>query len=119
MAVEISYGQRSERIGLIGKPPATELSRVLDLDLDPVKLPADGIVLSERLAWKLGARVGDAHSRWRGVAAWVGQGGLVRCGRGAGWRRRYPHGRHTGVDVLARTAGLPRNQRSVAQRMPA
>jgi putative ABC transport system permease protein len=59
MAVEIRHGNRSERISLIGKPPATELSRVLDLQLDPIELLKAGVVLSERLAWKLGARVGD------------------------------------------------------------
>ncbi len=59
MAVEIRHGHLSERIGLIGKPPRTELSRVLDLDLEPLTLPPAGLVLSERLAWKLAARVGD------------------------------------------------------------
>ncbi len=59
MAVDIRHGHLSERIGLIGKPPRTELSRVLDLDLEPLTLPPAGLVLSERLAWKLAARVGD------------------------------------------------------------
>jgi putative ABC transport system permease protein len=52
-------GPKRERIAMTAKPERSELSRVLDLDLDPLTLPEAGIVLSERLAWKLGARTGD------------------------------------------------------------
>ncbi len=59
MAAEISLGSRRERIAITAKPEHTDLSQVLDLDLDALSLPQSGIVLSERLAWKLGARTGD------------------------------------------------------------
>jgi putative ABC transport system permease protein len=59
MAAEISLGPKRERVAITAKPERSNLSRVLDLDLDPLTLPRSGIVLSERLAWKLGARTGD------------------------------------------------------------
>jgi putative ABC transport system permease protein len=59
MAAEISLGSRRERIAITAKPGKTDLSQVLDLELDALSLPNSGIVLSERLAWKLGARTGD------------------------------------------------------------
>ena len=43
----------------MGKPPGTDLSRVLDLDLDPVMLPETGLALSDRVAHLLDVRVGD------------------------------------------------------------
>jgi len=56
---QVSHGSRSRRIPITGKLPAPRLSRVLDLDLAPVKLPSSGLVLTERVAHHLDARRGD------------------------------------------------------------
>jgi putative ABC transport system permease protein len=53
------HGQFSKKVAIIGKPEAMELSRVLDLSLDPVALPKAGVVLSEKLAQILHVRQGD------------------------------------------------------------
>ncbi len=59
MMVELSNGSYSRRLMITGKPKSTRLSRVLDLNLDPVLLPSSGLVLSERVAHHLKARRGD------------------------------------------------------------
>lgn len=59
MAVDINHGSLKERVSIIGKLQSPRLSRTLDLDLAPVTLPAQGLVLSERLADKLDVRTGD------------------------------------------------------------
>jgi putative ABC transport system permease protein len=57
--VRIRYGPVERRITITGKPPDTDLSRVLGPGLMPVRLPETGIALSDALAKILGARVGD------------------------------------------------------------
>ena len=62
-------GQRVERTILTGKPvgpdtplaptAAADLSRVIDLDLNPVILPDTGIALAEKLAQLLDIRLGE------------------------------------------------------------
>ncbi len=59
MAVDMEQGSLKERVAIIGKLQAPRLSRILDLDLMPVILPAQGLILSERLAEKLKVRSGD------------------------------------------------------------
>ena len=39
--VRLSNGHYARQLGITGKPPGTDLSRVLDLDLKPVVLPPD------------------------------------------------------------------------------
>jgi putative ABC transport system permease protein len=59
MAVDIQHGSLSERVAIIGKPQGARLSRLLNTDLEPVTLPLQGLVLSERLANNLKVRSGD------------------------------------------------------------
>lgn len=59
VAVNISNGLYEKRGGLTGKPASTDLSRVIDLELNPVTLPETGITLSEMMANILHVRVGD------------------------------------------------------------
>ncbi len=59
MAVDMERGSLSERVSIIGKLQSPRLSRILDLDLTPVTLAAQGLILSERLAEKLKVRSGD------------------------------------------------------------
>ena len=51
--------QRSRIVSLQGLVAAPELHRVVDVNGGPVRLPADGLVLSLKLAEVLGADVGD------------------------------------------------------------
>ncbi|UIJ74016.1 FtsX-like permease family protein [Aurantimonas sp. HBX-1] len=57
--VILRNGNRSRRLVVTGKPAATTLSRVLGADLEPMQLPADGIVISERVAEVLGLSPGE------------------------------------------------------------
>jgi putative ABC transport system permease protein len=57
--VRLRFQHRSRRIELSGLPARGELHRLIDADLEPVPLPADGLVLTDRLATILGARPGD------------------------------------------------------------
>lgn len=60
VAVEIGNGQVSRRIAIQGRPPGTDLSRVVDSNEEPVALPESGVVLSRALADILRVGVGDA-----------------------------------------------------------
>jgi putative ABC transport system permease protein len=57
--VRIRHGHIERRVSIRGKPADTELSRVLDHESAPVRLPESGIALSDMLARLLNARVGD------------------------------------------------------------
>jgi putative ABC transport system permease protein len=57
--VRLINGQYSRRLAITGKPPQTDLSRVLDLDLEPVRLPDTGLALGDRVAEILHLRAGD------------------------------------------------------------
>jgi putative ABC transport system permease protein len=57
--VRIRHGHVERRVTITGKPPDTDLSRVLGPGLVPVRLPESGIALSDALAKILGAKVGD------------------------------------------------------------
>jgi putative ABC transport system permease protein len=57
--VRIRFGPVERRISITGKPPNADLTRVLGLDLKPVRLPRSGIALSDALANILHAKVGD------------------------------------------------------------
>jgi putative ABC transport system permease protein len=50
---------RSERVAITGLAPGAALRRALDTKLRPVVIPADGIVLSTKLAELLAATAGD------------------------------------------------------------
>ncbi|MEF2550119.1 hypothetical protein VQ042_01940 [Aurantimonas sp. A2-1-M11] len=57
--VILSKGNQSRRLAITGKPPATTLSRVLDAEFDPMVLPSEGVVISERVAKVLGLTRGE------------------------------------------------------------
>ncbi len=59
VAVRIRNGHLSRKLAITGKRPDTDLSRVLDLDLQPVTLPETGLVLTQKVAQILKARRGD------------------------------------------------------------
>lgn len=57
--VRLLYGHRSERVGLQGVAPTAQLQRIIDVDGHQVRPSGEGLLLTDRLAAKLGARVGD------------------------------------------------------------
>ncbi|MEW6613096.1 MAG: FtsX-like permease family protein [Pseudomonadota bacterium] len=57
--VRLRAGHRSYRTAVLGLPPDRELRRLLNADLRPVPLPAEGILLTDRLAERLRVKVGD------------------------------------------------------------
>jgi len=57
--VTMRNGHYERQLEIIGKPPGTELSRVLDLDLNPVVLPTSGLAVGDRVAQILHLRPGD------------------------------------------------------------
>ncbi len=57
--VRLRFGHRSRQAGVTGIAGDATLSRLLDTDLAPVRLPPDGIVLSTKLAEILAAERGD------------------------------------------------------------
>ena len=57
--VRMRNGHLERRLSIFGKPSDMELSRVLDLEFQPVTLPSSGLVISERLAEVLQLRRGD------------------------------------------------------------
>ncbi|MBL8261821.1 MAG: ABC transporter permease [Xanthomonadaceae bacterium] len=60
VAVRIVHGHRSERITLQGLPAQPVLQRIVDVDDRAWQPSPDGLVMTDRLADKLGLRVGDA-----------------------------------------------------------
>jgi putative ABC transport system permease protein len=60
VSAKLVNGPRSRIVALVGKPQDRELSRVLALDLRPVSIPRQGLVVSRRLAEILDLRRGDA-----------------------------------------------------------
>lgn len=57
--VRITNGQYSRQLSITGKQPEPDLSRVVDLDLEPVRLPESGLLLGDRVAEILHVRPGD------------------------------------------------------------
>lgn len=57
--VRLRAGRETYQTGLQGVTDGTQLRRVLDVDLAPLSLQSQGLLLSRRLAERLGARVGD------------------------------------------------------------
>lgn len=58
--VRLRVGHRAYRTALLGLPPDGELRRVLDANLEPIPLPAQGLLLTDRLGERLGVRAGDS-----------------------------------------------------------
>lgn len=59
LAARLTFGPVSRRVAIEGRPPGADLSRLIDLDGRPVRLPEAGLALTDKLARVLGARVGD------------------------------------------------------------
>ncbi len=57
--VRISNGHRRYRTSLVGMTPDSQMRPLLDADLRQVPLPAAGVVLNNRLADRLGLKLGD------------------------------------------------------------
>ncbi|NND49816.1 MAG: FtsX-like permease family protein, partial [Rhizobiales bacterium] len=57
--VRIRFGHRERRTSLLGKPVDTDLSRALNIDLEPVIPPKGGVALSKTLAELIHVRTGD------------------------------------------------------------
>ncbi|HEY4722117.1 MAG TPA: FtsX-like permease family protein, partial [Anaerolineae bacterium] len=57
--VRIRNGHVERRIMISGRPRDAKLSRIIDVDLNPVVLPESGLAISDMLARILGVRVGD------------------------------------------------------------
>jgi putative ABC transport system permease protein len=57
--VEIRHGHRSRRVAITGLPSDPQLNLVLDRQLNPVPLAAEGLVLSAALAAVLDVHAGD------------------------------------------------------------
>jgi putative ABC transport system permease protein len=60
VAVRLRVGSRFRRVGLIGIPADASLVRVMDIHTQPVPVPAEGVVLSQKLAELLGVRPGES-----------------------------------------------------------
>lgn len=57
--VRLRFEHLSKRLGIMGVAPGGDLFRSLDIDLQPVPIPSDGIVLSNKLAEILNVTTGD------------------------------------------------------------
>jgi putative ABC transport system permease protein len=57
--VRLRAGQRSRQVAIMGLRADARLNLVLDIERGPVTLPAEGLVLSEKLAEVLGVGPGD------------------------------------------------------------
>ena len=58
--VRLRHEHREYDTAIQGIPPGAYLRQVIDTELEPIAIPAQGIVLTERLAETLGARAGDS-----------------------------------------------------------
>lgn len=59
VAATLVHGHRSQRVQLRGLEPHSQQQRLVDVQGRVVPLSEDGVVLTDRLAHKLGLRVGD------------------------------------------------------------
>ncbi len=53
------YGHRHRKLSVTGIAPGANLNRLLDADSKPIILPEEGLLMSEKLAEVIGARIGD------------------------------------------------------------
>jgi len=59
LPVRLTHGPLSRRVAIEGRAPDADLSRLIDTEGRPVRLPESGLVLTDMLARLLQARVGD------------------------------------------------------------
>ena len=57
--VRLRFGHRSRQSAVTGLAAGARLNRVIDSSLEPVILPPEGLVLSQKLAERIGAERGD------------------------------------------------------------
>ncbi len=62
VAVKLRFGHHHYRTSLQGLPDQRRLQQVLDLQLKPLTLPEEGLLVNEHLARKLGVGIGDTLS---------------------------------------------------------
>jgi putative ABC transport system permease protein len=55
----LSYGHRQRKLSVTGIPGGADLNRLLDDRERPIEMPEEGLLMSEKLAEVLGARIGD------------------------------------------------------------
>lgn len=55
----LRFGHHSRRLGIMGLPREALLNRVLDARAQPLALPAEGLLISAKLAEMIGAKAGD------------------------------------------------------------
>jgi putative ABC transport system permease protein len=116
----IRFGHRSRQIAVMGQRGHAELNRVVDVSLQEVRLPPEGLVLSRMLGEVLGAREGDTVTLevlegerpqravtvarlvddFMGLGAWMEIGALHRLLREGGTV--------SGAHLLVDQAALPR-----------
>jgi putative ABC transport system permease protein len=56
---QLRAGHRTYRTAILGLPADAELRRLLDANLQPIALPPEGVLLTQRLGERLGVRAGD------------------------------------------------------------
>ncbi len=59
VGARLRYGHRDRKLSVTGIPQGADLNRLLDDQGEPILMPADGLLMSEKLAEVLGARIGD------------------------------------------------------------
>ncbi|HEY6095676.1 MAG TPA: FtsX-like permease family protein [Gallionellaceae bacterium] len=57
--VRLKHGHRSKQVELLGLSPDSDLHQIVDVDLRPVALPPDGLLLTRKLGQMLGVNAGD------------------------------------------------------------
>lgn len=57
--VRLRFGPRVERTHISGLDPEAELQRLMDVNRQPISVPPQGLMLTDKLADLLGAKVGD------------------------------------------------------------
>jgi putative ABC transport system permease protein len=57
--VRVRFGHRSRRLSLEGLHPGARLRQLIDVRLNPIEVPAEGLLMTAKLAEVLGASVGD------------------------------------------------------------
>ena len=55
----LRFGHHQRKLSVTGIDPGSDLNRLLDGNGDPVPMPEEGLVMSEKLAEVIGARIGD------------------------------------------------------------
>ena len=59
VGARLKYGHHQRKLSITGIPRGADLNRLLDGRSLPITMPEDGLLMSEKLAEVLGARIGD------------------------------------------------------------